>query len=58
MGKTKNFENKNYILFFIFRLSVVKTYTGHGVGRLFHCEPNVPHYANNKTPGFMKVLKL
>jgi len=36
-------------------LSVVRTYTGHGVGKLFHCAPNVPHYANNKTPGFMKV---
>lgn len=25
--------------------SVVKSYCGHGVGRLFHCAPNVPHYA-------------
>lgn len=30
------------------RCSVVKTYTGHGCGNLFHCAPTVPHYANNK----------
>jgi methionyl aminopeptidase len=35
-------------------LSVVKTYCGHGVGRLFHCAPNVPHYKNNKGTGAMK----
>ena len=35
--------------------SVVRSYTGHGVGRYFHCAPNVPHYANNKTPGIMRV---
>lgn len=36
-------------------LSVVRTYTGHGVGRLFHCAPNIPHYKNNKASGFMRV---
>ncbi len=47
-------------------LSVVRTYCGHGVGKLFHCAPkyiiklyilhnSVPHYANNKATGFMKV---
>jgi len=36
-------------------LSVVKTYCGHGVGKLFHCNPNVPHYKNNKAIGVMKV---
>ena len=35
--------------------SVVKSYTGHGVGRLFHCAPSVPHYSNNKAPGIMRV---
>ena len=35
--------------------SVVKNFTGHGVGRLFHCAPTVPHYANNKTPGVMRA---
>lgn len=35
--------------------SVVKTYVGHGVGRLFHSAPNVPHYAGNKAVGVMKV---
>jgi len=35
-------------------LSVVRTYTGHGVGQYFHCAPNVPHYAGNKTAGFMR----
>ena len=35
--------------------SVVRTYVGHGIGRLFHCSaPNVPHYKNNKANGFMK----
>lgn len=34
--------------------SVVKSYTGHGVGRMFHCAPSVPHYANNKVPGVMR----
>jgi methionyl aminopeptidase len=37
-------------------LSVVKTYCGHGVGDLFHCNPNVPHYKNNKAVGSMKVI--
>lgn len=27
--------------------SVVKSYTGHGVGKLFHCAPFVPHNRNN-----------
>jgi len=35
-------------------LSVVKTYCGHGVGKLFHCNPNIPHYKNNKAIGTMK----
>eukprot|EP00796_Vickermania_ingenoplastis_P004089 gene4090-2937_t len=33
--------------------SVVRTYTGHGVGRLFHTAPTVCHYANNKSPGII-----
>jgi methionyl aminopeptidase len=32
-------------------LSVVRTYSGHGVGTLFHCAPSIPHYGNNKAPG-------
>ncbi|KAI3637366.1 hypothetical protein MIR68_004015 [Amoeboaphelidium protococcarum] len=35
--------------------SVVRTYCGHGIHRLFHCVPNIPHYANNKAIGTMKV---
>jgi len=35
--------------------SVVKTYCGHGIGDLFHCSPNIPHYAHNKAKGIMKV---
>jgi len=35
-------------------LSVVRTYCGHGVGKLFHCNPNIPHYKNNKASGSMK----
>jgi len=34
--------------------SIVNTYTGHGVGRLFHGPPNVPHYKKNKAVGIMK----
>eukprot|EP00204_Picochlorum_oklahomense_P002399 CAMPEP_0118799164 /NCGR_PEP_ID=MMETSP1161-20130426/1449_1 /TAXON_ID=249345 /ORGANISM="Picochlorum oklahomensis, Strain CCMP2329" /LENGTH=391 /DNA_ID=CAMNT_0006726811 /DNA_START=541 /DNA_END=1716 /DNA_ORIENTATION=- len=34
---------------------VVKSYCGHGIGDLFHCAPNVPHYAHNKAKGIMKV---
>ncbi|KAF7456175.1 methionine aminopeptidase [Cryptosporidium felis] len=36
------------------KFSVVKTYCGHGIGTLFHCAPNVPHYKNNKAVGIMK----
>lgn len=35
-------------------LSVVRTYCGHGIHRLFHTAPNVPHYAKNKAVGVMK----
>ncbi|VDK51155.1 unnamed protein product [Anisakis simplex] len=35
--------------------SVVKTYCGHGINRLFHTAPNVPHYAKNKAVGVMKA---
>jgi methionyl aminopeptidase len=35
--------------------SVVKSYCGHGVGKLFHTAPNVPHYAKNKAVGTMKA---
>lgn len=34
--------------------SVIKTYCGHGVNQLFHCAPNVPHYAKNKATGQAK----
>ncbi|ELU45933.1 metallopeptidase family m24 domain-containing protein [Rhizoctonia solani AG-1 IA] len=34
--------------------SVVRNYTGHGIHNLFHCAPNIPHYAKNKAPGIMK----
>ncbi|GLI61587.1 hypothetical protein VaNZ11_004004 [Volvox africanus] len=33
---------------------VVKSYCGHGIGDLFHCAPNIPHYAHNKAVGIMK----
>ncbi|KAK9143259.1 hypothetical protein Syun_012659 [Stephania yunnanensis] len=44
--------------------SVVKSYCGHGIGELFHCAPNIPHYgsilctltkAGNKAVGVMKA---
>lgn len=31
--------------------SVVTTYCGHGINNLFHCSPNIPHYAGNKASG-------
>ncbi|CAD5220480.1 unnamed protein product [Bursaphelenchus okinawaensis] len=34
--------------------SVVRRFTGHGIHRLFHTAPNVPHYAKNKAIGIMK----
>ena len=36
------------------KCSVVKSYCGHGIGTLFHCAPNIPHYAKNKAVGSMK----
>lgn len=30
--------------------SVVRAYCGHGIGELFHCAPNVPHYASTFPP--------
>ena len=32
---------------------VVRDFCGHGIGTLFHCAPNVPHYARNKAAGAM-----
>ncbi|XP_006819629.1 methionine aminopeptidase 1-like, partial [Saccoglossus kowalevskii] len=34
--------------------SVVKTYCGHGIHKLFHTAPSIPHYAKNKAIGVMK----
>ncbi|KAF8921336.1 peptidase M24, structural domain-containing protein [Mucidula mucida] len=34
--------------------ATVRNYTGHGVNALFHCPPNIPHYAKNKAVGTMK----
>ncbi|KIY64928.1 methionine aminopeptidase [Cylindrobasidium torrendii FP15055 ss-10] len=34
--------------------ATVRTYTGHGVHELFHCSPNIPHYAKNKAVGTMR----
>ncbi|GAA6025361.1 hypothetical protein JCM10207_001363 [Rhodosporidiobolus poonsookiae] len=35
--------------------STNKTYVGHGINQLFHCAPNVPHYAGNRASGRMQV---
>lgn len=35
--------------------SVVKSYCGHGIGELFHCAPDIPHYSRNKAVGIMKA---
>jgi len=37
------------------KMSVVRTYCGHGIGSLFHTIPNVPHYHKNKAKGVMKA---
>jgi methionine aminopeptidase len=42
------------LVFVAYRFSVVRTYCGHGIGELFHCAPNVPHYSGNKAVGVMK----
>lgn len=34
--------------------SVVRTYVGHGINHIFHCPPNIPHYAKNKAVGECK----
>ena len=31
--------------------SVVRDYSGHGIGRIFHCEPTVPHYRPSGSGG-------
>ncbi|CAL9738256.1 methionine aminopeptidase 1 [Monosporozyma servazzii] len=36
------------------KTSVVRAFCGHGTGKFFHCPPDVPHYANNRTPGVMR----
>jgi len=33
---------------------IVKSYCGHGVGKLFHCPPTVPHYSKNKAVGVLR----
>ncbi|KAL5283161.1 METAP1 family protein [Megaselia abdita] len=38
-----------------FGYSVVRSYCGHGIHRLFHTAPNVPHYAKNSAVGVMKA---
>ncbi|CAL8464040.1 g3575 [Coccomyxa elongata] len=36
------------------KFQVVRSYCGHGIGDLFHCAPNIPHYSHNKAVGVMK----
>lgn len=36
------------------KCGVIRTYCGHGVNQIFHCAPNVPHYAKNKAVGIAK----
>lgn len=35
--------------------SVVRNFCGHGIGRLFHGPPSVPHYSKNKAVGIIKA---
>lgn len=32
--------------------SVVRAFVGHGINQLFHCAPNVPHYASKFCSSF------
>jgi len=34
--------------------STVRAYCGHGINRLFHCPPDILHYARNKAVGIVK----
>ncbi|VEU21095.1 DEKNAAC101940 [Brettanomyces naardenensis] len=36
-------------------VSVVRTYVGHGINNLFHCQPDIMHYARNKAVGTCKA---
>lgn len=36
------------------KYSVVRTYSGHGVGKCFHSNPTIPHYKKNKAVGIMQ----
>ena len=38
-----------------YHCSIVRTYCGHGIGKLFHTAPNIPHYPKNKAKGAMQV---
>eukprot|EP01012_Entosiphon_sulcatum_P013006 TRINITY_DN1828_c0_g1_i1.p1 TRINITY_DN1828_c0_g1~~TRINITY_DN1828_c0_g1_i1.p1 ORF type:complete len:389 (-),score=45.48 TRINITY_DN1828_c0_g1_i1:18-1163(-) len=35
-------------------LSVVRSYCGHGIHKLFHTSPTIPHYGKNKAVGIMQ----
>ena len=37
-----------------YNFGVVRTYCGHGIGKLLHGAPNVPHYKKNKAVGKLK----
>jgi methionine aminopeptidase len=43
------------LIFAIRLLNLYSIIKGHGIHRLFHTQPNVPHYAKNKTVGVMKA---
>merc|ERR1712130_717994 len=36
------------------KFSVTRSYCGHGIGKLFHCSPNIPHYKRNEAVGKLK----
>lgn len=36
--------------------SVDRHYCGHGIGKLFHCNPTVPHYRSNPFISFLNCL--
>lgn len=36
--------------------SVVRAFVGHGINQMFHCAPNVPHYASKFSSFVMTLL--
>lgn len=49
----KVFSHKKIMFVICFR--IINVFILSGIHKLFHCAPNVPHYAKNKAVGVMKA---